>query len=375
MTLPTPNQNYATANGTSFTSPFLTAFRTRAPTSNDINYPVQQRWVNTVSEIEYILSGFTSFGAQLQATWLELGSSFSGVTTLTGNSGGAIAPVAGNINVVGDGSTISIAGAGNTLTASLSGEVTNLYNTDAGTATPSGNAITIAGGTGINTSGSGSTVTINLTTPVTVAHGGTGKTSQTAYSLVCGGTTNTGAFQAVGPSSSTNAILMPTGASSLPAFTTTGTPYVSGISFNAGTNTLSSYTNGTWTPALSIGGSAAGITYSAQTGGYVQIGNVVFITIQLVLTSAGSNTGAVLITNLPFTSAGTGIVPKMLWSQWLGMTVSAGNLIGMQVESTSTQGTMYIFGANGGGGAVLQQGVNVTLTNGSNIAIEGFYFI
>lgn len=39
------------------------------------------------------------------------------VTTLTGNSGGAISPAAGNINVVGSGA-ITVAGAGSTLTIS-----------------------------------------------------------------------------------------------------------------------------------------------------------------------------------------------------------------------------------------------------------------
>lgn len=38
------------------------------------------------------------------------------VNTLTGNTGGPISPVAGNINVVGDGTTVTVAGAGNTLT-------------------------------------------------------------------------------------------------------------------------------------------------------------------------------------------------------------------------------------------------------------------
>lgn len=41
------------------------------------------------------------------------------VNTLTGNTGGPISPVAGNINVVGDGTTVTVAGAGNTLTISM----------------------------------------------------------------------------------------------------------------------------------------------------------------------------------------------------------------------------------------------------------------
>ena len=43
------------------------------------------------------------------------------VDSLTGNTGGAISPSSGNINVVGDATGITIVGSGNTLTASLVG--------------------------------------------------------------------------------------------------------------------------------------------------------------------------------------------------------------------------------------------------------------
>ena len=56
------------------------------------------------------------------------------VATLTGNSGGAINPVAGNINTLGTGS-ITIAGAGNTLTTELTGLTNHAIQIGAGTAT------------------------------------------------------------------------------------------------------------------------------------------------------------------------------------------------------------------------------------------------
>ena len=43
-----------------------------------------------------------------------------GLATLTGNTGGAISPTAGNINVVGTGGT-TVTGSGSTLTISVSG--------------------------------------------------------------------------------------------------------------------------------------------------------------------------------------------------------------------------------------------------------------
>jgi hypothetical protein len=54
--------------------------------------------------------------------------------TLTGNSGGAIAPVANNINTVGTGS-ITISGAGSTLTTQLTGLTNHAIQIGAGTAT------------------------------------------------------------------------------------------------------------------------------------------------------------------------------------------------------------------------------------------------
>jgi len=80
------------------------------------------------------------------------------------------------------------------------------------------------------------------------------------------------------------------------------TPTVTSITFGSGT-ALSTYQQGTFTPALSIGGSSTGITYSTQSGEYTQIGNVVYFAIKFVLSSTNSLTGAVLITGLPVAAA------------------------------------------------------------------------
>ena len=74
-----------------------------------------------------------------------------------------------------------------------------------------------------------------------------------------------------------------------------------GISFDGGTTILANYEeNTTFTPVLEFGGGTTGITYSTQTGKYARIGNIVFVRINLVLTSKGSDTGAATITGLPF---------------------------------------------------------------------------
>lgn len=85
------------------------------------------------------------------------------VSTLTGNSGGAVSPLAGNINVVGDTTTINIVGnpGTHTLTASTSGAVATSYITNpvTDTAVPSAGVLTFAGAGGITASAAGSTVT------------------------------------------------------------------------------------------------------------------------------------------------------------------------------------------------------------------------
>lgn len=91
-------------------------------------------------------------------------SSTGSVSTLTGNSGGAVGPTLGNINIVGSGG-VSVAGnpGTSTLTITAAGSVATTYNEDSGSATPAANILNIVGGTGIVTSGSGNTVTISTT--------------------------------------------------------------------------------------------------------------------------------------------------------------------------------------------------------------------
>ena len=93
----------------------------RAPTTDDINYPVTKRWVNTVTFKEYILTGFNTQNGFSQAIWINLtNGTTSGLDELTGNTGGTIQPdTNSNINLLGDGTSIRIDGTpiNNTLTA------------------------------------------------------------------------------------------------------------------------------------------------------------------------------------------------------------------------------------------------------------------
>jgi len=122
----------------------------RAPTSTDSqNFNLLTRWLDTSNQSVWIL---VSLSAGV-ATWVEITTGGMGtVLSLTGNSGGAVmADGGGNINVVGDGTTIDIVGNPGTNTLTVSAVGTGLIQTltgDAGGAVPptAGN-INIAGAT------------------------------------------------------------------------------------------------------------------------------------------------------------------------------------------------------------------------------------
>lgn len=122
-TIPSNNpQN--TALGT----PIGVTYAVRDPNANDLSFPPGWEWENTVSKTFFKCASATITGA----VWIPFAPANTGnVSTVTGNSGGSVPPNGfGNINIVGDGTTITIAGnAGtNTLTASLVGSAgaTNL---------------------------------------------------------------------------------------------------------------------------------------------------------------------------------------------------------------------------------------------------------
>ena len=102
--------------------------------------------------------------------------------------------------------------------------------------TATSGAVTVAGTLAIANGGTGSTSTTycnlasNVTGTLPVANGGTGATTQTAYAVLCGGTTSTGAYQSVASVGTSGQVLTSNGAGALPTFQAAG-----GSSFPAGT--------------------------------------------------------------------------------------------------------------------------------------------
>jgi len=56
-----------------------------------------------------------------------------------------------------------------------------------------------------------------------------------------------------------------------------------------------------WTPTITFGGAASGLTYATQTGKAFKLGRIVFFAFFVQLTAKGSSTGTLLVNGLPYT--------------------------------------------------------------------------
>lgn len=67
-------------------------------------------------------------------------------------------------------------------------------------------------------------------------------------------------------------------------------------------NTLDDYEEGTWTPTLTFGNLAVGMTYANRSGTYCKVGRQVSLVGTFALSAKGSSTGTARLGGLPFTS-------------------------------------------------------------------------
>ena len=133
---------------------------------------------------------------------------------------------------------------------------------------------------------------------------------------------------------------------------------------SANVNTLDDYEEGTFTPAVTFGGAAVGVTYTTQTGRYTKIGDRVMFSYYFVLSNKGSSTGSSLLTGLPFTSI-AGVVTSA--AGYINSSTAASNIVST-INASSTSITPNYF--SGGNVAALS---NTDFGNSTVIAAGGNY--
>jgi hypothetical protein len=82
---------------------------------------------------------------------------------------------------------------------------------------------------------------------------------------------------------------------------------------STGANVLDEYEEGTFTPSVAPASGSFSAT-GTQAGYYTKIGKMVHIQISSTITTAGSASGTTTLSNLPFTSASTGVIHTMMTS-------------------------------------------------------------
>jgi len=151
----------------------------------------------------------------------------------------------------------------------------------------------------------------------------------------------------------------------------TNFPATKGVTLGGGTDVLSEYEEGTWTPTLQDASlsDAEGQTYSAngQVGEYTRIGNIVFFSGYLSVTSIGTTGGDARIAGLPFTSKNT-------TNLYHGFSIGDNNLSALSNEIFGLMwpNTNYFYLTREGS---IKLTVNDFNTSGDNIKFSGHYQI
>lgn len=370
----------------------------RDPTPKDYQgFNLMTRWLNEVNQVLWVLVNKYSN----VATWQRMSGS---LRVLTSNTGGPVPPDnAGNINVVGDGVTITGVGnpGTNTITFSvIGGQGTDIFQTDSGTAAPIAGVINFtainSAGSTVYFSGATNVVTLNTTSAI-----GNTTIGSTAGNATITGTLNTGVGQNTLHALTTGSRNTALGVGSLDTDTTgqenVGLGYSSLTNITTGSNntgvgTSSLATITTGSNNISVG-NLAGSSLTVANSSNILLGNTGTVgdnnAIRIGTQGAGSgqqNT-AYMAGIIGVTTANSEMVTINSVTGQLGVTTIPTGTGGVKVTTYTANDTwtkdinskyIIVYGWNGGGGggsgARYTGGTNKATGGGGGAGGGGFYY-
>jgi hypothetical protein len=169
-----------------------------------------------------VSSSLTSVGTLASGTWNGsiIGSSYGGTGV---NNGSSTITLGGNLTTSGAyASTFTMTGATNVTfpTSGTLATTSQLPTPSALTKVDDTNVTLTLGGTPSTALLQATSITAGWSGQLAVSRGGTGVASNTAYAVLCGGTTSTGAVQSVASVGTAGQVLTSNGAGALPTFQT-----------------------------------------------------------------------------------------------------------------------------------------------------------
>lgn len=147
------------------------------------------------------------------------------------------------------------------------------------------------------------------------------------------------------------------------------TVFADGITFDDGSNTITQYDQGTFTPTLSFGGASTGITYAIQGGQFLRIGNLYFFQIQLALSNVGSATGTAVVEGIP---TGPAAQSSAYFIPQLSTITFGGDYVVMRYRSTAPAGFRFSMVTSG---TILTELTDTAFANVSDMRFSGCYIV
>jgi hypothetical protein len=326
---------------------------TVAPNVNNYKYPIGKRWIDTVTNTEYVFTSLSTIGGVASATWTLLGAAAGALNTLSDGSSTLVTPSAGNIQIAGTPSQIATTAGSSEITLSLIGPYTPASYTAHGVligegassvvaTTPGTTGQALMGNTGADPAFTGSpsfSGSVTAATGLTVTAGGAGITgttniNTTGAAVTSIGTGGTGAVDignATGNTAVTGSLTASTGLTA----TTGGLTASAGGAAITGTTTI----NTTGAAATSIGTGGTGAVNIGNNTGNTNITGTAIASLGYVATLGGfatTNGGLTLNTAGNKISIATGANASIGTSA----AMTAGTIT---ISSTAVSATSIIF--------------------------------